>query len=78
MGMRVRLKPDFDISPFPDCVQVILVALKKYGMFLAQNGGDWFMNGAPDPRWNDREISKLKKVKGSDLEVVKMGPLTTG
>jgi hypothetical protein len=78
MGMRVRLKADFNVSPFPASVQVILVALKKYGMFLAQNGGDWYMNGAPDPRWNDKELSTLKKVKGRDLEVVKMGALTTG
>lgn len=78
MGMRVRLKAEFDISPFPACVQVILVALKKYGMMLAQNGGNWFMNGAPDPRWNDKEISTIKKVTGRDLEVVKMGIQATG
>jgi hypothetical protein len=77
MGMRVRLKADYDISRFPACVQVILTALKKYGMMLAQNGENWFMNGAPDPRWNDEEISTIKKVKGHDLEVVKMGPVTT-
>jgi hypothetical protein len=76
MGMRVRLKADFDISGFPACARVILAALKTYGMFLAQNGQDWFMNGAPDPRWNDKELSTLKKVKGSDLEVVKMGAVT--
>jgi hypothetical protein len=78
MGMRVRLKADYDLSRFPESVQVILTALKKYGMFLAQNGGNWFMNGAPDPRWNDKELSTIKRVKGRDLEVVKMGPLVTG
>src|SRR5262249_47940298 len=78
MGMRVRLRADYDVSRFPACVQVILTALKKYGMLLAQNGSNWFMNGAPDPRWNDRELSTIKRVKGRDLEVVRMGPLTTG
>ena len=77
MGMRVRLKAGFDISSFPASAQVILTALKKYGMLLAQNGEDWFMNGAPDPRWNDNELSTLKKVKGHDLEVVKMDGLVT-
>lgn len=78
MGMRVRLKADFDVTPFPECVQVILRALKTYGMFLAQNGGNWYLNGAPDPRWSDKELSTLKKVKGKDLEVVKMGEIATG
>jgi hypothetical protein len=77
MGMRVRLKADFDISPFPACAKVILTALKEYGMFLAQNGGNWYMNGAPDPRWKNKELSALKKVKGRDLEVVKMGTVVT-
>jgi hypothetical protein len=77
MGMRVRLKADFDISGFPPCARVILTALKEYGMFLAQNGSDWYMNGAPDPRWNDRELSTLKRVKGRDLEVVRMRTVVT-
>jgi hypothetical protein len=77
MGMRVRLKRDVDISRFPAPAQVILTALKQYGMFLAQNGGDWYMNGAPDPRWNDAELSALKKIKGRDFEVVKMGEVVT-
>jgi hypothetical protein len=77
MGMRVRLKADYDISSFPACARVILTALKEYGMLLAQNGSDWYMNGAPDPRWNTRELSTLKRVKGRDLEVVRMGPVVT-
>jgi hypothetical protein len=78
MGMRVRLKAEYDISLFPPSAQVILTALKRYGMFLAQNGGDWYMNGAPDPRWNDKELSTLKRVKGHDLEVVRMTGIVTG
>ena len=77
MGMRVRLKAGFDMAGYPPEVQVILKALQKYGMFVADNGGDWFISGAPDPRWNVDNLHALKKIKGSDLEVVKMGPLVT-
>ena len=77
MGMRVRLRANFDTSGFPPQARVILDALKKYGMFLADNGGDWFLSGAPDPRWNDEEISTLKRVKGRDFEVVRMENLVT-
>ncbi len=77
MGMRVRLRANFDITKFPPSAQVILTALKNYGMILADNGSDWFVSGAPDPRWNDDELHTLSRVKGSDFEVVKMGPLVT-
>lgn len=73
MGMRVRLKASFDISKFPLPDRVILTALKKFGMILADNGGNWFISGAPDPRWSNDELGALKLIKGSDLEVVKMG-----
>jgi hypothetical protein len=78
MGMRVRLKADVDISGFPPLAQVILTALKKYGMLLAQNGGDWYMNGAHHPRWNDKEINTLKRIKGQQFEVVRMKEIVTG
>jgi hypothetical protein len=77
MGMRVRLKASYDLSKFPPSAQVILTALQKYGMFVADNGGDWFLSGAPDPRWNDEELATLKRVKGSDFEVVKMEKIVT-
>lgn len=77
MGLRVRLRADYDVSRFPDCAQVILRGLKTYGMILADNGGDWFVSGAPDPRWNDDELGTLKRVKVSDFEVVETGPLVT-
>jgi len=73
MGLRVRLKASFDISGFPACDQVILKALKQYGMFLADNGGNWFVSGAGDARWSDDDLQALKKVKGSDFEVVLIG-----
>jgi hypothetical protein len=77
MGMRVRLKSSVDISTFPPTARVILRALQKYGMILADNGGDWYVSGAPDPRWDDDEIATLKRLKGRDFEVVQMGPMVT-
>lgn len=75
MGMRVRLKSSFDISRFSPAMQVILRALKRYGMILADNGSSWYVSGAPDARWNDDELSTLKAIKGSDFEVVQMGTI---
>jgi hypothetical protein len=77
MGMRVRLRADFDVTPYPPEARVILKALQTYGMFVADNGGDWFLSGAPDPRWNDDALHTLKKVKGRDFEVIKMGTVVT-
>lgn len=77
MGMRVRLKAGIDISGFPPAARVVLQALKTYGMILADNGGNWFLSGAPDSRWNDDEMNTLKRLTGNEFEVVKMGPLTT-
>jgi hypothetical protein len=71
MGLRFRLKADYDISTFPAVAQVILRALKKHGMIVADNGGDWFISGAPDTRWSDDDLHTLKQVKGSDFEVVR-------
>ena len=70
MGQRFRLKASFDITPYPADVQVILTALKKYGAILADNGGAWYLTGAPDPRWNDDDMHKLQQVVGSNLEAV--------
>jgi len=77
MGLRVRLKQDFDISGFSEEVQTILRALKKYGMLLADNGSDWFISGAPDPRWNDDNLSEFHDVPGSAFEAVYTGELIT-
>lgn len=69
MGLRLRLKKSFDVSGFPPAVQVILRALKEYGMFVADNGGAWYLSGAPDPRWDDDALHTLSQVRGSDFEV---------
>ena len=78
MGMRVRLKASFDLSGFPSEVQVILQALKTYGMFLADNGSGWYISGAPDPRWDDSRLGTLKSIPSSAFEVVQMGTIVTG
>ena len=72
MGMRVRLKASANLAGFPTEVQVILTALKAYGMLLADNGGAFYLSGAPDPRWNDTDINTMKRLHGTDFEVVKM------
>lgn len=77
MGMRVRLKADFKIDAYPPTARAVLEALKRYGMLLADNGSDWFISGAPDPRWDDGQLATLKRVRGRDLEVVRMGPIQT-
>ena len=70
MGQRFRLKASFDISSYPAQVQVILMAFKTYGIILADNGSNWYISGAPDPRWDDDVLSQLSRVKGSDFEAV--------
>jgi hypothetical protein len=70
MGQRFRLRASFNISTFPADVQVILVALQKYGMFVADNGSAWYISGAPDSRWNNDDLSSLSQVVGSDFEAV--------
>ena len=70
MGQRFRLKADFDISGFSKENQIILKALKKYGMILSDNGSPWFIIGEPDNRWNDDDLAKLKTIKGSNFEAI--------
>jgi hypothetical protein len=77
MGMRVRLRADFDISGYPAPMQVILRALKKYGLIVADNGGDFFVSGTIDPRWNDDFDNFLKQVKVGDFQVIKMVGVVT-
>jgi len=75
MGQRFRLRADFDISDFSPEVQVILKALKKYGMILADNGSSWYISGAPDERWDNDALHELHQVKGSDFEAVDVSSL---
>ena len=75
MGIRVRLKADVDISGFSPTNRIILTALQHYGMMLADNGGSWFITGAPDARWDNEDLHALTTLHGSDFEVVDVSSL---
>ena len=70
MGQRFRLRSDYDLSGFSTEVQVILAALKKYGMMLADNGSALYISGVPDPRWSDDNLRELRQVTAADFEAV--------
>ena len=70
MGLRVRLRDSFDTTSFPRQARVVLEALKRYGMIVADNGSDWFISGAPDPRWDNDQLRALRRVTGASFEVV--------
>jgi hypothetical protein len=70
MGQRYRLKASKDISGFGTQARIILQAMKTYGIIVADNGGNWFVSGAPNPNWDDTVINTLKQIKGSDFEAV--------
>ena len=75
MGARFRLKSGYDISGFSPTNQIILTALKRYGMFLADNGSSWFLSGAPDTRFDDDDLHALTSIPGSAFEAVDESPL---
>jgi hypothetical protein len=77
MGMRIRLKSSFDISAFPPQSQVILAAMKKYGMIMADNGSSMYISGDPDNRWSNDDLGALKSVPASAFEVLLISPLYT-
>jgi hypothetical protein len=77
MGARFRLKASYSLKHFHGAALIILRCLKKYGMFVADNGSNWYISGAPDARWSDDDLNLLKHLHGSDFEVVKMGTLIT-
>jgi hypothetical protein len=70
MGLRLRLRSDFRIFPFPHQARVVLRALKRYGMIVADNGSSWYVSGAPDPGWDNDDLHTLGRVRGSDFRVV--------
>lgn len=78
MGLRVRLKATFDISGFNRTSQIVLTAMKTYGMFVADNGSNWYFQGEGGTNsscWNDSELNELKNVPGTAFEVVKTGKI---
>jgi hypothetical protein len=70
MGLRVRLKAGVDISGFPKQTRIVLQALKTYGMILADNGSNWYVSGAPSPKWSNDDLHSIGRIHGSDFEVV--------
>ena len=75
MGLRLRLRANFPVASFPPQARVILRALKRYGMIVADNGSSWYVSGVPDPRWNNDQLHSLHRVKGSDFRVVNTSKL---
>ena len=70
MGQRLRLKASFDTSKYPKQARIVLEALKKYGMIVADNGSDWYISGSPSSGWDNDALHTLGDVKGSNFEVV--------
>ncbi len=70
MGQRLRLKRSVSARGFGRQARVVVRALKRYGMLLADNGSPWFLSGAPHPRWDDDDLRTLRRLRGSDFEVV--------
>jgi hypothetical protein len=70
MGLRVRLKASFDVRPYPRQARIVLIALKRYGMIVADNGSNWYISGAPNPRWSNDQLHTLGRVMGLNFEVV--------
>jgi hypothetical protein len=70
MGLRFRLKKSYPIGGFPRQARIVLQALKEYGMIVADNGSNWYLSGAPSPRWSNDQLHTLHRVPGSAFEVV--------
>jgi hypothetical protein len=75
MGLRLRLKADYSLVGFSGQALVILRALKRYGLIVADNGSPWYITGAPSPGWNEASLAELKQVPGSAFEAVETGPI---
>ena len=75
MGLRLRLKASFDLAPYHGQALIILRALERYGLVVADNGSSWYITGAPNPHWNNEDLDQLKSVPGSAFEAVDTGPV---
>ena len=75
MGLRLRLKSSFDVNRLSGQARVIAVALQRYGFIVADNGSNWFFQGAQDPGWDDDDLNQLKSIAGTEFEVVYTGPV---
>jgi hypothetical protein len=75
MGLRLRLRASYSLAPYHGASLIILRALKRYGLIVADNGSSWYVTGAPDPRWNDADLEQLKRVPGAAFEAVQSGTI---
>jgi hypothetical protein len=75
MGLRLRLRGDFDLTSYHGGARTILVALQRYGLIVADQGSGWYITGANDTGWNDADLEQLKGVPGSAFEAVETGPI---
>jgi hypothetical protein len=71
MGMRLRLRPGFGLARFTGPARAVALALKRYGMIVADNGSNWFFGGTSDRRWDDENLDQLKRIPGSAFQVVR-------
>ena len=72
MGLRLRLRSSFDTSTLTGQAHVIAVAMQRYGLIVADNGSNWYFQGAPSPGWNDDDLNQLKSISGDQFEVVEV------
>ena len=75
MGLRLRLKAEFDVGALTGQARVIATAMQRYGVIVADNGSNWYFQGAPSPSWDDDDLGQLKAVSGDWFEVVDTGPI---
>jgi hypothetical protein len=77
MGLRLRLRADYDLSGVSGQAHVIATAMQRYGLIVADNGSNWYFQGAPSPGWDDDDLNQLKAIPGTAFEVVDTGPAIT-
>jgi hypothetical protein len=75
MGLRLRLKASYDVTSLTGQARVIATAMQRYGLIVADNGSNWYFQGAPSPHWDDEDLGQLKSIPGTAFEVVDTGPI---
>jgi hypothetical protein len=75
MGLRLRLRGSYDVTRLTGQARVVAEAMQRYGLIVADNGSNWFFQGAPDPGWDDGDLDQLKAISGWEFEVVDTGPV---
>ena len=78
LAPAIPVRADFDVNTLTGQARVIAAAMQRYGLIVADNGSNWFFQGAPDPGWNDDDLNQLKAIPGTAFEVVDTGPVQGG